>query len=374
MEKRMTNTTIRDIVDMLWSKRWSIIKFCAIVFIGAAIISLFLPNKFKATTVFYAASDDLSRPEVMFGVSKERSYYYGGNNERDRILSVSKSGMLIEKLLEKHDLFAHYDIKPDEELSRLKLSKKFRKNFEVIKNELDALELSFIDEDREFAALIANDARNILNQQVSNIIKSSQDNFITSLDQKITESKDKIALVSDSIQQIRKEFGFYDSQNQIAQITELLVNSKNKLESERARLDSYKKMRNVRRDTINNIEARITGLRNQIQSIENPDSMSAAGLDVESLTTILPILQMYEGRYYTLRGEVGRDEVNLSMLHLAKNASTPAIHVIEPAAVPLLKFKPRRSILVLGVTLAAFLFYVLGLILIEGYKRMDVSS
>ena len=365
----MTTYTLKDIVNLLISKKWDIIKFCGFVFIVAAVISLFLPNKFKATTIFYAASDDLSNPNVMFGLNTDRSYFYGGSNERDRIISVSNSNLLIDKILKQHNLFEHYEIENASIKDRQKVIKKFRKNFEVLKNDLDAIELSFVDADPEFSARIANDSRTVLNELVSEIIKSSQDNFVRSLEVKINEDKNKIKSLSDSIALIQQKYQFYDSENQTQQLTELVTHSKNRLQSEQARLDLYSKMRGARRDTLNNIRARIIGLENQIKAIENPDSTNAAGLNLQELSRIKPVLQMLEGRYYTIRGELVRDEVQLNMVQVARQSTTPALHVIEPADIPTRKFKPRRTILVLGSVIAAFIFYVLGILLIEGYNR-----
>ncbi len=365
----MTTSTLKDIINLLLSKKAGIIKFCALIFVGAVIISLLLPNKYKATTTFYAASDDLSRPEVMFGTTTDRTYYYGGNNERDRLIAMSKSNLLLDKLLDKHDLFTHYNIKNESSLSRQKLAKKFHKNFEVIKNDLDALELSFIDNNPEMSAAISNDAALFLNELVSGIIKSSQDNFIKSLEQRIDDARNTINITNDSINSLQRLYQLYDSENQIAQISELVTQSKNRLESEQARYDWHKANRGARRDTLNNMRARITGLKNQIKAIEDPDSTNAKGLGIQELNQVKPILQTLEGRYYTLRGEMARDEVHLNMLLVAKNASTPALHMVEPAEVPSRKFKPRRTILVLGSVLAAFIFSILGLILAEGYKQ-----
>ena len=370
----MTTYTLKDIVNILISKKSDIIKFCGLVFILSAGISLLLANKFKATTTFYAASDDLSNPNVMFGLNKDRSYFYGGSNERDRLISVSNSNLLIDEILAKHDLFEHYGVENNSIKDRQKINKKFRKNFEVIKNDLDAIELSFIDEDPSFAAQISNDARDGLNKLVSEIIKNSQDNFVNSLKIKIKDAKGNIKSLTDSIGIIQQQYQFYDSENQTQQLTELVTQSKNKLQSEQARLDLYTNMRGARRDTINNIRARIIGLQNQIRAIENPDSTNAAGLNLRELSRIKPVLQMLEGRYYTIRGELVRDEVQLNMIQVALESKTPALHVIEPAEIPSRKFKPRRTILVLGSVIAAFIFYVLGVLLVEGYKRTMEAS
>lgn len=342
--------------------------FCAAVFVLTAIVSLLLPNEYKATSRFYAAGDDLNRPEVMFGVTKERPYFYGGNNERDRVLSMSSSPQLVDALLKRHDLYEHYEIDSAGDFARQELASMFFTNFSVIKNELDALELSFIDQDREFAARIANDATADLNQLVAGIVKKSQAGFIETLRNKVNLGKNTLKAVSDSMQEIRNNFGFYDSQNQVGQISHILVSSKSRLDAERSRLKVYRSLPGARRDTINNITTRIAGLETQVKNIESKDADKTTGLAIRELKDAQPVLQILENTWYTLRAELGKDEVKLSMLEMAQDAETPALHIIEPAEIPQKKYRPKRSIMVIGVTAAAFLFYIIALLIREGFK------
>lgn len=364
----MNTYTLKDIVDFLWSKRKQVLWFCAAVFVLSAIVSLLLPNEYKATTRFYAAGDDLGRPEVMFGVTKDRPYFYGGNNERDRLLSISSSQLLLNELMKKHNLYAHYDVDSSGDFATQELAGTFFTNFSVVKNDLDALELSFIDCDREFAAEIANDATAALNHLASGIMKKSQAGFIETLRSKVNTGKLMLNSVSDSIQRIRNNFGFYDSQNQVSQISRILFASKSRLEAERSRLKVYRVLPGARRDTINNITTRIAGLETQVKNIESQDADKTTGLAIRELNDAQPVLQILENRWYTLRTELGKDEVKLSMLEMAQDAETPAIHIIEPAEIPQKKFKPKRSIMVLGATAAAFLFYIMALLIREGFK------
>ena len=118
------------------------------------------------------------------------------------------------------------------------------------------------------------------------------------------------------------------------------------------------------------IQIRISGLESQLKSFENPDSSTNVGLDIQKLTKIKPIIETLEGYYYTLKAEIARDDIFLNKFTVANQTKSPAIHLIDAATVPSLKFKPRRSLLVLGSLLASFIFAVLGILLFESYKEM----
>ena len=73
------NTNLLSVLRTLFQWKWTILMVAVVTFIGTAAISLLLPNYFKASTVFYAASEDLAKPEVLFAErgSGIRSEYYG---------------------------------------------------------------------------------------------------------------------------------------------------------------------------------------------------------------------------------------------------------------------------------------------------------
>jgi uncharacterized protein involved in exopolysaccharide biosynthesis len=363
--------TFSDVVKLLIDKKSLIIRVCGLVAILAVVISLLMPNEYKATTTFYPASDDLSRPDVIFGLVSERTYYYGGSMERDRLISISKSSALFDRILENYDLFGHYGEKNEGSGSHAKLEKKFRKNFDVIKNDLDALEMSFIDRDPEVAAQIVNIARVALDDLASNIIKSTQLNFLESLETKLRQTRIIYNQVNDSISKLRNQYQIYDTNSQIAQISELITDAKSQMASETARYLAFKNTGHARRDTLESIQIRMAGLESQLKSFENPDSTTNVGLDIRKLTEIKPIIETLEGYYYTLKAEIARDDIFLNKFYVANQTKSPAIHLIDAATIPNEKFKPKRSLLVLGSLLAAFIFSVLGILLFESYKEFN---
>lgn len=365
----MSQETILDFLRTIKDHRHYLWKLIVGVGIITAVITLCIPNKYKSQTTFYAASDDLSRPDVLFGISAERTYYYGGKNEQERFLALAESQVLIDSVLNRFDLFEHYGIEGDGPLQRFKVSKKFSKHFSLIRNEFDLLQLSFTDRDPEVSAEIANGTREILNNMVSGIIYNNQLRFVQSLDKKISNTSTIIQATNDSILMLRSRFQIYDPDNTIAQISELLTTSKNMLSSEKARLQSYSKMHGVRQDTLNNIRARIEGLTNQIRSIEAPDSSSQSGLNIAQINQVTPQIKSLESRYYAQRAELVRDEVQLSKLKLTLEARPPSILLVESAHVPLKKISPRRTLTVLLSMIIASVLYCVGLLLYQGYKR-----
>ena len=78
-----------------------------------------------------------------------------------------------------------------------------------------------------------------------------------------------------------------------------------------------------------------------------------------------------ESRYHRSYEQIGYDLEKLKLYNAAIAIDVPALHIIEAAEVPLYKARPKRSVIVLACTLAAFLFSIAGALAVESYRKMD---
>jgi len=88
-----------DLVKILWQWRWKILSLVVLATIVSIVISLLLPNYFKSTAIFYAASQDLAKPQPI-GESDRTINYFGNDNDIDRLLTVAHSHTLKTFLIE----------------------------------------------------------------------------------------------------------------------------------------------------------------------------------------------------------------------------------------------------------------------------------
>ncbi|MDF1698260.1 MAG: hypothetical protein P1U56_20595, partial [Saprospiraceae bacterium] len=66
--------------------------------------------------------------------------------------------------------------------------------------------------------------------------------------------------------------------------------------------------------------------------------------------------------------EIAYEKERLYKLQTSYNKSFTALHILEKESIPLEKSRPRRSIIVLGLTFLAFVLSCLGVLLIEGTR------
>ena len=101
-----------DIIAILLRWKKPMIIICIVAAVGSSIISLTLPNYYKAATVFYSASPDLAKPAPIGNMEIDVEYY-GEDEDVDRVLSIANSGELAGFIIDKFNLYEHYKINPE---------------------------------------------------------------------------------------------------------------------------------------------------------------------------------------------------------------------------------------------------------------------
>src|SRR5688572_28958555 len=211
--------SLLPVIGTFYPWRRHIVYITVGAFVLSALLSLLLKNYYQGKTVFYAASQDLFKPEKVFGGGTQEMYYYGSGEDIDRILTVGNSHSVVDFLIDSFDLWTVYDIKPGTSKAKYKMRKAFRENYKIMLTKQDALELTVEDKDPERAAAMANVATKFIDYQVKSIIKNSQIALASSY-QKSINSKEKLMQSNlDTLIHYREKSGIYDPGGQ----TEILA-------------------------------------------------------------------------------------------------------------------------------------------------------
>ncbi len=314
-------------------KKWfrAIIIFCSIAVIGAVIISLTLDNYYKATTTFYAASADLAKPAPIGGQEIDIDYY-GRDEDVDRLLSIAKSGEVTNQLIQEFNLAEHYEIKTGTPKGKYKVTERFNKLFTAQKNKYDAIEVSMEDIDPELAKNIANRARDLINEIAQRTIKSSQTLQIQQYAENIKTKTANLDSLTSKIEAEKNKYGIFDSRNQGQALTEALATAERP---------------------------------SQIKLIEDKIAEFAKGVSKV-------VMLEQEQREFGL--QLSLDKERYKQLMNAKESDFNAIHLIESASTPLVKSRPKRSIIVIATGMIALFFSLLASLIVEKYRSIDWKS
>lgn len=329
------------------------------------IILLLMPNYYKASTTFYAASPDLSQPAPVGGQG-QKTFVYGDDTDLDRLFSLSNSSKVYDYLINKYKLYDHYSIDSTSKKAKAKIYTKLDKLYNTLKTEYGAINLTVEDKDPVLARDIANDSREKINQLSQHMVKESQSKTISSFADNIERKQARSIILNDSLAQLKDKYGIYDVDSQGEVIAELITNTEAEMEFTKSKLDIYK-------------NSSLRGARDSVRKYQviftsNEKKLSGLNKKVSKFTSGIAIVRKLELELTRLNDQISLDKERMQQLEGSYHAPYSALLIVEEAAVPVDKSRPRRSILLIMVTLAAFVLSVLTAFLIENYRKIDWSE
>ncbi len=349
------------VVETVFKWKKTIIYTCLATAIGASVVALLLPVYYKSTTTFYAASPDLATPESIFGNSNQAPQYYGTTNDTERLMSIATSGELVSFMVDSFNLYERYDIDPASNLGPYTVRLKFNKHFDVVKTKYDAMELSMEDEDKEMAAKMANTAREYIASVSQKLVKTSQSQLLTIFRQNIDEKQTELDSLNRRLEKVRKQYGVYNPTAQSDGLSDLMAKAESKLFNTQARIESLKGVNSLR-DTVRLLESSAKGYEYELTKLtERLETFNQGMAQVEMLASTQDIASE----------KLAEDREHFKLIKSSYDTGFPTIMLLETAPVPIIKSRPKRSLIVMASVMIAFVFSVIGIIIFDTYRDVN---
>jgi hypothetical protein len=145
--------TLLDTIRLIIKNKKLFISVGSSVFVISLIVSLLLPVYYKSTCILYPFNPEAYDPRNV----DKGSTPYGSPFDGDRIMAIAESREIQRYIIDKYNLVNRYDIDTTEILADFKVREKFIGNLRVSENEYSAIEISFMDQNADTAAIIVND-------------------------------------------------------------------------------------------------------------------------------------------------------------------------------------------------------------------------
>ncbi len=141
-------------IILKWKKQILILTVASGII--AAVFSVFVMDEwFFSYSKFYPTNQALSDRSAIFG-NETKVDYYGDKADVNRVLTIANSIPVIDFVIDSFKLAEHYYVSKDKKYWKTIVRKKFEKNYEAIKTEHDAVQVSVYDTDPKIAAAIVN--------------------------------------------------------------------------------------------------------------------------------------------------------------------------------------------------------------------------
>jgi tyrosine-protein kinase Etk/Wzc len=353
--------SLLGIVGALYRWRMPIIGLAFVAALGTAVISLFLPNFYRATAVFLAANPEQGRPENLYSKGGG-AYFYGGGNDIDRLMTIAESKELADYLIDSFDLFSHYKFNPDWDKAYHYARLKLWKRMTVKKTKRDAVELSIEDTDPDLAQKMVNAACERVNLIAKEVMRAGQRKTLASYQSSIAVKESILRDLADSLSILRSQYKIYNTRQQSADLANRLTMAKSTALRLAGKLASLERMPGIPRDSILFTRANLAGAVAEVTGLEK---------ELAALTVGEADLMLIETRYYSANGQLGDEVERVKQLQSALDSDVPALVMLENAEKPFVKSRPRRSILVVGAGALAFIIAVLGVLFLEAYREIN---
>lgn len=333
------NESLFDVVLLLYKWRKYIIGASLIAAIVTAGISLLLPNFYSASTQFYAASPDLAKPAPL-GNLPNNNRIYGNDNDIDRLISIAKSNIVSNFLIDQYNLYEHYEIDQNDSKAKYKLLLKLNKYFEITKTKYDAIQISFEDKSPELAMQMANATRDKVDVLATQMIKESQGKILKTYVRNIDNKQKLYNNIADSLYQTRVNYNIFNTQSQGEAFGSSMVSLSGAIENYKARIKYLKNQPIVLQDSIDIFKAKLRGYENQYSMLKK---------DIKSYNSGYPKILQFERELKDFGDQINIDKERLKQLQAVYDSEINAIHVVEKAEIPVIKSRPKRSFLVIGI-------------------------
>jgi tyrosine-protein kinase Etk/Wzc len=147
--------SLMDFLKLSWQKRklLFIIGFCTAI--GASIVAMFIPVYYKSTTTIFPVK--LSQAPVNETALRRGNIMdFGETGEAEQTIEILNSNRLVERLIDKFDLYSHYGFTKGEALARTEVMKQYYGNVDVKRNKFNTISITVWDKNAQMAADIAN--------------------------------------------------------------------------------------------------------------------------------------------------------------------------------------------------------------------------
>ncbi|WMX14954.1 MULTISPECIES: hypothetical protein [unclassified Aureispira] len=368
MSKEKNSYSLLDIIGILYRWKKPLLILIASTTIGAIVVTLLLDDYYTAYATFVPTNEE----QKLFD-SAGNLTLYGGDDAVSRVLIFAESSPFVDHMIKKFNLSEHYGIDDSTPKGRNKIEKHFRKLYDIKRNKHSGLEISIQDKDAETAFNMVLAALDKIEDLYRAATSGNKGLIKETYEKAIAEKEAELITVADTLTTLRKKFNIFDVNQQSKTLSGMLTALEGQLAYDQAKLISFQEMK-APRDSIINVKARIAGALQQRQlmrggSIRNPD-----------VETSSDIYAFNEGRdpviYWETKIANLNEELSLIITQFAKfkthaYSNIAGIIVLEPVQVPNLKSYPVRSFMVVGAILVSVILGVIGVLILDAYKRID---
>ena len=346
-----------DVAKIVWKRKKTIITVVSIVTILSLVFSFLLPKWYKATSVIVSkgSSSGLNIGAIagQFGLGGMLS---GGDETQSRYIAILNSASIKRDIAKKFNLQEKYNKE-----TMMKTIEEFSSNYSVGLSDELQISISIIDKDQEIVFDMVNYTVEALDSLNIALSTGSAHNKRIFIEKQIKDIQDTLLNIEHELIKIMKDEDVISLEDQVKVGVEKAAELRSSIIMKEVELEVAEKIFQAESPQIIQLKNELESLRGKFndfyksstgkQLLPNFTTIPEVGLKIEILKR--------EIEYYTILFKYMGPQYEEAKIEEAKDI--PTFQILDKAVRPELKYKPKKSkIVILGfiVSLIFSLYYV----------------
>lgn len=332
----MDDFNLLNILSISWKWKKHIIIACVTALVLTFTITHpqlgIIKPKYESVTTILPSNPSLTDRPYLFKTASSGDVSYelfGGKEDIDRILSIAKSTQIINYIVFKFDLLKHYDIDTTEEYFLSRVMSKFKKNYEVAKNEYSGIEIHVIDKNKNTAAEMANEIAAKIDGILKSMVLENRAIIRDIFKEKLYNKKEEVTLLTDTLTMMRTKYRVYNIEAQSEVLTTEITETEAELGASQAEKEVLRKKLSSNNIEVILLNAKIKGLEKKLNNLTSENSGNEFNL--KSFTQGSDKVRVLQSRLGAATEEMRVLNIAHQQYTVATNPDISAIYIMEKA-------------------------------------------
>jgi uncharacterized protein involved in exopolysaccharide biosynthesis len=181
------------LLQFIYSKRKTFLILGMASTILSSVFALLMEEQFRSSVILFATPQHSIGEQFYEEVKRNDLLEYGETEDAERLLQILNSDRIRSRVIEKYNLWDHYEIDPSTAGARSALMEEYSSNVDANLTRYGSIEVSVLDADPQVAANIANDIA-FLADSVANQLRNER-------------ARAALKYAASSFQQVQDEIG-----------------------------------------------------------------------------------------------------------------------------------------------------------------------
>lgn len=365
--------------DRLWwagstvyKHRWFVLWLTALIALASIVLTLRMPNQYRAETRVLLPDGGSAMAGALAGLAPAAAMLLGGSGGGfTRYMAILNSPSTHQEIVERFDLVEVYDVGDDPNPQQAAISElRDRAAFEV-SVEFDYLSVSVLDEDPQRSAQLSNYFVELLNRRNVDLTSSSAGANRRFLEQRLETANAELDSAQAEMQALQERSGVVEPTAQAAALFTSLAAAQGQVAEAEAQYQALLTQAGPENSAVQSAAAALQSARSQVARLQ-----SGAEAGMPAMRDLPQVQREYAS---VMQDVVIQTKIIETIQPLYEQAAleerrdTDAVQVLDVATPPHKKAAPRRSVIVIGATLSAFLLGIL-FVLVHRWGREHIPS